>query len=105
MELKTERSYKFSNRKDVDPSHYRQGTAYSIAFNISEVLFVYINRDVLDMKAFMFIPTDDMKQELIGYIDECDGYVKRMITPPKPELVEKKTCSYCQYKSQCRKDG
>lgn len=105
LELKTESSYKFANRKDVDPSHYNQGTAYSIAFNIPEVLFVYISRDVLDMKAFMFIPTEDMKQNLIGYIEECDEYVKRMIAPPKSENVLKKVCSYCAYKTQCRKDG
>ena len=105
LELKTESSYKFMNRKDVDPSHYNQGTAYSIAFNIPEVLFIYINRDVFDMKAFMFIPTNDMKQNLIGYIDECDGYVNRMIAPPKPENIEKKTCNYCMYKTQCKKNG
>lgn len=105
LELKTESSYKFMNRKGVDPSHYHQGTAYSIAFNIPEVLFVYINRDVLDMKAFMFVPTDEMKHELIGYIEECDGYVSRHIAPPKPENVTKKACGYCMYKKQCRKDG
>lgn len=105
LELKTENSYKFANRHDVDPSHYNQGTAYSIAFNIPEVLFVYVSRDVLDMKSFMFVPTDEMKQNLIGYIEDCDGYVKRMITPPKPENVTKKACSYCGYKSQCKKDG
>lgn len=105
LELKTESSYRFVNRRGVDPSHYNQATAYSIAFNIPEVLFVYINRDVLDMKSFMFIPTNDMKQNLIGYIDECDGYVNRMIAPPKPENVAKKTCNYCLYKTQCKKDG
>lgn len=105
LELKTENSYKFMNRKEVDPSHYNQGIAYSLAFGLNEVLFVYISRDVLDMKAFMFNVTDEMKQELIGYIEECDGYVKRMIAPPKPEDVSKKACSYCLYKTQCRKDG
>ena len=105
LELKTENSYKFANRKGVDPSHYHQGTAYSLAFGIDQVLFVYISRDVLDMKAFMFTVTDEMKQDLIGYIDECDGYVSRMVTPPKPSDVTKKTCSYCIYKSRCGKDN
>lgn len=105
LELKTENSYKFTNRKSVDSSHEHQATAYSLAFGINEVLFVYISRDVLDMKAFMFNVTDEMKQNLIGYIEECDGYVARLITPPKPENVSKKTCGYCIYKTQCRKDG
>ena len=105
LELKTENSYKFMNRKDVDPSHYNQGTAYSLAFGIDQVLFVYINRDVLDMKAFMLDVTGEMKEGLVGYIEECDSYVKRMIAPPKPENVIKKACSYCLYKSQCKKDN
>lgn len=104
LELKTENSYKFMNRKGVDPSHYHQGTAYSIAFGLDEVLFVYISRDVLDMKAFMFNVTDEMKQELIGYITDCDGYVSRKIVPPKPEDVARKICNYCIYKTQCGKD-
>ena len=105
LELKTESSYKFINRKDVDNSHYNQAVAYSLAFKLDEVIFVYINRDVLDMKSFLFKVTPEMKADLIGYIEECDGYVKRMIAPPKPENVLKKACSYCMYKTQCRKDG
>lgn len=105
LELKTENSYKFMNRKDVDPSHHHQATAYSLAFGLDQVLFVYISRDVLDMKAFMFNVTDEMKESLVGYIEECDGYVSRMISPPKPEDIAKKTCTYCMYKSQCKKDG
>lgn len=104
LEIKTESSFKFMNRKEVDPSHYNQGTAYSVAFGLNEVIFLYINRDIFDMKAYMFNVTDDMKSDLIGYIDECDSYVKRMIAPPKPENVTKKACSYCSYKSQCKKD-
>lgn len=105
LELKTENSFKFVNRKGVDPSHYNQAIAYSLAFGINEVLFVYISRDVLDMKAYMFNVTDDMRQELVNYIIECDGYVDRLIPPPKPETINKKACSYCGYKIQCRKDG
>lgn len=105
LELKTESSYKFMNRKDIDPSHYQQGTAYSLAFGLDEVIFVYINRDMLDMKAFMFNVTNEMKTHMVGYIDECDSYVKRHIAPPKPDNILKKACSYCGYKTQCRKDG
>lgn len=105
LELKTESSYKFMNRHDVDPSHYNQGTAYSLAFGLDNVLFVYISRDILDMKAFMFNVTNEMRSHLVDYIDECDSYVKRQIAPPKPENVLKKTCSFCSYKRECKKDG
>lgn len=104
LEIKTETSFKWNNRTSVDPSHYAQGTAYSIAFDLPEVLFVYINRDILDMKAYMFVPTDEQKEDLVGKITECDGYVNRLICPPKPEDVDRKTCEYCSYKTQCKKD-
>lgn len=105
LELKTESANKFYSRENVNPDHYNQGTAYSIAFDIADVIFVYINRDTLDMKSFMFTPTDDMKQNLIGLISNCDSYVKKLKVPPKPLEVSKKACEYCNYKTQCRKDG
>lgn len=105
LELKTESTYKFMNRQGVDSSHYNQATAYSLAFGLDEVLFVYINRDTFDMKSYIFNVSGDMKENLIGYIEECDSYVKRLVAPPKPEDVSKKACSYCIYKTQCKKDG
>ena len=104
LEIKTEASFKWQNRKDVDPKHYNQATAYSIAFGLSDVIFLYINRDVMDMKAYMYHVTDEMKQDLIGKIDACDGYVKRKITPPKPEDLPRNACTYCSYKEVCDKE-
>lgn len=105
LELKTENSYKWSMRKDVDESHHAQGTAYSLIFKIPEVIFVYINRDNLDMKSFMFKPTEEQKQELINKIIDCDGYVARNEVPEKPEDITKQQCSYCSYKNTCSKDS
>lgn len=102
LELKTESINKWMTRKGVDPKHYMQATAYSLAFNLSDVIFVYINRDMLDMKAFLFTPTDEMKTELIGKISECDAYIDKHQVPPKPEDLPKSVCEYCNYKSACR---
>lgn len=105
IEFKTEGSSKFFSRKGVDHSHYNQAICYSMALNLPEVLFVYISRDTLDMKAYIYTVTDEMKNNIISYIEECDGYIKRKIAPPIPKDIERKTCSYCPYISQCRKDG
>ena len=102
LELKTESAYKWQTRKGVDPKHYAQGTAYSIAFGLDQVIFVYINRDILDMKAFMFEPTDDMKRDLLGKILNCDSYVAKGEVPPKPEDVPRNVCEYCSFRSTCR---
>ena len=105
LEIKTEASFKWGNRTDTDPGHHNQGTAYSIAFELDEVMFLYINRDILDMKCYRFIPTNEMKEELVGTIEECEGYVGRLICPPKPADLPRAVCNYCGYKTQCRKDG
>lgn len=104
LEIKTESSNKFWMRKDVDANHYNQATAYSIAFGLDEVVFLYINRDTSDMKCYLFNVTGEMKEALIGKIEECNEYVRRLIAPPKPDDLGKNTCSYCGYRSQCRKD-
>jgi CRISPR/Cas system-associated exonuclease Cas4 (RecB family) len=104
LELKTESSYKWQGRKGVDPKHYAQGTAYSLVFKIDDVIFVYINRDILDMKSFMFTPTDEMRGELVNKILECDNYVAQGIVPPKPEDVPKSSCEYCSYRNSCRSE-
>ena len=105
LELKTETGNKFFSRQYVDSSHYNQATAYSVALGLDEVIFVYISRDTLDMKSFMFKVTDEMKQDLIGKIGYCESYVKQLSIPPKPDDVDRKTCQYCGYKELCKRDN
>lgn len=104
LELKTEGINKWVGRKGVDPKHYMQATAYSIAFGIDDVIFVYINRDMLDMKAFLFTPTEEMKTELLERIASCDRYIATSTVPLKPTDVPRTVCEYCNYKTACRRD-
>lgn len=103
LEIKTEISSKWYSRDGVDPKHYNQAIAYAIAFNLDDVIFLYISRDTLDMKAFMFHVTGQMKEDLIGKITECDGYAERGIMPPKPEGLSRTVCNYCPYQSLCKR--
>lgn len=105
LELKTENYDKYWMRKGVDPSHYNQGTAYSISLQIPEVIFVYICRDNLDMKSYLFVPDNVMKENLVGRIEQCDEYVKKLKVPPIEADVPKKTCRYCNFRSQCKKEA
>jgi len=105
LEIKTETSSKFFQRKEVDPSHYNQATAYSLAFGIDEVLFLYECRDNCDKKCFLFTVTDEMRNNLVSYIKTCNKYIGRNEVPPKPTDVAKKTCNYCAYRTRCGEDG
>lgn len=104
LEIKTETGGKWFSRTDVDTKHYDQGTAYALALGINRVIFVYISRDTLDMKSFLFRVTDDMKQALVSKILDCDNYVEKKTPPPKPE-VDRRVCQYCNYKIRCGNDG
>ena len=104
LEIKTETVNKWFTRKGINASHIEQATAYSIALGINEVIFVYISRDTLDMKSFLFKPDGDTKQALIGKLVDCEGYVEKGIVPPKIE-DDKKVCQYCSYRESCKRDG
>ena len=67
-----------------------------------EVILVYISRDTLDMKAFMYVPSDDMKNSMIGQIETCEQYVTKKVCPPKPTDINPRTCMYCGYKELCK---
>ena len=104
LELKTESTNKFMMRKGVDKKHYDQGTTYSLLLGIDDVIFVYIDRDVYNMKSYKFTPTDDMKADILDRIAECNNYVTYGIVPPKPAM-DSRVCQYCAYRTTCEVDG
>lgn len=105
LELKTETMNKWFSRKGVDPAHHAQGTCYSLALGLDNVIFIYINRDTLDMKSYMFTPTQEMLDEIIDKIKYSEECVEKQTAPMKPADVQKKSCTYCNYKERCRQDG
>ena len=105
LEIKTEISSKFWERQGVNPDHILQGTAYSVAFDLDKVLFLYECRDNCSKKAYMLEVTDKMKQDLVGKISNCETYVAQNMIPPKPTDLGKKACAYCSYAKRCERDG
>lgn len=100
IEIKTEGSAKFKKRTSVDENHYNQATAYSISFGLDNVLFLYINRDSLEMKAIMLEVTEEMKQNVINKIKSCDTHLHNGTLPPKEE--NSYTCKFCKYFTKCQ---
>lgn len=99
VEFKTEGANKFSKRTSVDESHYNQASAYSLSLKLNDVLFIYIDRDSLKMKAYMLNVTDTMRERIVSKIETCDLYIANGNVPPKEKSY--KTCLYCQYKQVC----
>ena len=105
VEFKTESSFKWKDRKDVDPKHYNQAKTYSLELQLDDVIFIYINRDIVDMKAFMFHVTDEDRESVVDLIEICQDFVDRGELPPKPSDASSKKCAYCNYKSLCERDN
>lgn len=103
-EFKTESAYKWQSRSGVDPKHYNQARTYSLEFNIDKVLFIYINRDICDYKAYLYTVSKAEKLSIERTIKTCDEYVKRKELPPIPEDDDSKKCYYCTYKDMCKGD-
>jgi len=103
IEIKTESSNKWYGRDGVDPKHYHQAISYSNSFGIDDVLFIYRERDLLNTKVFLYHVTRQMKEELVSFITDVQGYVERQIVPPKEDMPAS-TCRYCAYSNQCKGD-
>lgn len=105
LEIKTESSNKWYGRTDVDPKHHHQAISYSNSFHIEDVLFLYVERDLLNMKAYLFKVSNRMRDELEDFIHDIEGYLERQIVPPKQKDLPASACRFCGYQTQCRKDG
>lgn len=105
VEFKTESSIKWRDRKGVDPKHYNQARTYSLELGIDDVIFVYINRDIVDYKAFMYSVTQEERDGVVNLISLCQTYVDTTEVPPVPDEISPKICAYCGYKSLCEKDS
>lgn len=103
LEIKTESSFKWQPRTDVDPSHHTQACTYSYTIGISDVLFLYENRDTCGKKCFIYTPTQEEIQTLvISKIKDCDTHIEENRVPAIPSTITTKTCRYCEYKTICK---
>lgn len=105
LEIKTEASFKWDRREDVDEGHKLQATAYSLSLGLDEVIFLYENRNVCTKKCYLFKITDSMRNELVDKIRSCDICVSQKTVPNKPVDLEPKYCRYCDYSIQCKMEG
>lgn len=105
FEFKNVVSFKFDRLEDhCLEQHHNQVICYCTALDLDKAFVTYENRDLCTLEVpEIFEVTQDMKDWLVGYISECEGYVERMIAPPK--TTDTKNCRWCKYKSICRKVG
>lgn len=103
FEFKNVVSFKFNQLEDhCLEQHHNQVICYCTALDLDKAFVTYENRDICTLEVpEIFEVTQDMKDWLVGYIQECEWYVERMIAPPKTD--DTKHCKWCRYKDICRK--
>ena len=104
VEFKTESSFKWKDRKSVDPKHYNQATTYSLELQLDSVIFVYINRDIVDYKAYLYNVSESERERIRVLIDTCEQYVINKEVPPMPDDASDKKCAFCSYRECCKKE-
>ena len=104
LEFKNVISFKFT-QVDNEPlaEHIKQVTCYCTSLDLDKAFVLYENRDNCELECPIIERTQDMKNNLVSYIQECEGSVERMIAPPKCD--DKKNCRWCSYKTICNKVG
>lgn len=112
LEIKTEASFKFNTHDGIYDDHEIQGSCYSVALGIDKIIFLYENRDFCSKKVGYVEITDEMKQlNVLDRIEFVNNYVADGKVPPKTVstnsiiLNDRKQCTYCSYKEECKKWG
>lgn len=103
FEFKNQVSFKANNKTDVDFDHKPQADLYCFNLDLNDVFFLYENRDVCSLDCFLYTVQEESKQACLDKIFECNGYVERLICPPKHS--DFKPCKWCNYKTECKKAG
>ena len=104
LEIKTESSKKFKERQGVNPAHIDQATAYALALEINQVMFLDECRDNSMKKAYVFEVTDNLKDEMQRKIDRVLWAMEKNEIPPRYQpYISKGACQYCNYRQRCKK--
>lgn len=101
VEIKSEDHFKNIKRISADEGHIEQATCYSLALGIDTVIFLYLNRNYLNIKPYLVKITPEMKQVVIDKIDRVQAAKRAGELPTKCTC---KACKYCDYTGICRGD-
>lgn len=97
LEIKTESTYKHSNRFEPELNHKYQATCYGMGLGIDYILFFYEDRNFCGKKPYLWKITDEMKGAVLNKIHTVNKALERKEPPAKDE----NKCTYCRYKHEC----
>lgn len=104
FEFKNQISFKAQWRDKIDKSHYSQIIAYATLLDLDEVIMLYENRDNCELKCpAVYRVTSEDKRLFIENLRKVEEMAQENIIPAANK--NSGMCKWCDYKSQCSKDG
>lgn len=91
----------------LSPTHAHQISLYWKAAEAEAARVIYSDRSTLNRIAEIDLPIDELEAlflESVQWFQEFDAHV-RAKTIPEDEPPYDKACSYCHFRTQCKKDG
>lgn len=101
LEIKTETDDKGFGRNSADEYHKYQSVSYSLSLGINDILWLYEERNFCTPKSFHTIVTDEDRLKLVQRFECVEQAVKDLVPPARCD--SRKTCTYCPYKTECKK--
>lgn len=98
LEIKTESTYKHSQRFDPEMNHKYQATCYGMGLGIDYILFFYEDRNFCGKKVYLWKITDEMKETVLNKI----ASINKAVELKEPPEREDDKCTYCNYKGVCK---
>ena len=74
---------------------------------MDSVIFLYVERDLLNKKCYQYTPSKQEKNKFISDVKYATHCIEYGLIPAKPIEAEqdRKFCAYCRYTDECRKSS
>lgn len=105
LEIKSISSRGFFKTKEVPDKYKDQAISYCNLLGIDDVLFLFVDRDLFNMRTFLYTPTENEKINWKNMMNQNLKFVHDNIIPAKPEYADKSFCQYCSYSEYCSSIG
>lgn len=105
FEIKSINGGGFYKTKEVPEKYKLQAISYCTMLDLDSVIFLFVDRDLFNMKTFLFNVTARDKNEWKNNMERNLNYVKNGIIPAKPVFADRMFCQYCNYSESCHKLG
>jgi len=104
LEIKTIEYSAFENMSDPRGDHIDQVQCYATLLNLSDVLFLYIDRTFGNTKCYEVAVSDKDKQNILDKVNRILLMKEQNLAPSRLPKGDSE-CDYCYYKSKCKKYG